>query len=178
MPFYASSNAIRVSKKINATEFDTFNTGYRMPHLVSSVSGTFNSTDAAISLSNSGCYLATSADRIVSYSGNYTFSNSFAWAWLKITTNANRTDVAIDNPIFITGSLLLRFYIGNNSLRGSYIITPMVFSGGIGFREEWQYANPYQVLDAPNGLYATDIANTNGNMGLTFSYTIYYGRFI
>jgi hypothetical protein len=178
MSFTANSNSISITQNVGANSYTTFDTSYRMPHIISSISGTFNSTDAAITLSSSGCFLATSADRIVSTSANYTFSNSFAWAWVKITNNANRTDVMIDNPIFITGSILLRFYIGNNSLRGSYILTPMVFSGGIGFREEWQYANPFQTLDAPAGLYATDVANTNGNMGLTFSYTLYYGRFI
>ena len=174
MTFYANTNSIRV---INGST-TVFDTSYRMPHLISSVSGTFNSSDAAITCGAGGTFLGLSADRVVSNSSNYTFNNSFAWAWFKVTTNANRTDVMIDNPIFVTGSLLLRFYIGNSSLRGTYIITPMVFSGGIGFREEWQYANNLQINNAPTGLYPTDLTDTNGNLGLTFAYTLFYGRFI
>jgi hypothetical protein len=53
----------------------------------------------------------------------------------------------------------------------------MIYSGGIGFREEWQYANNTN-SNVPGGLWPTDGTNTNGNMGLVYSYTLFYGRFI
>lgn len=171
--FNASNNSISVSSG-SQTIFDT---SRRMPHIISSVSGTFNSTDASITSGANGTYVSRVSDNYVHASSIYTFSNSFAWAWLKITNNANRTDIMVDNPIFVTGSILLRFYIGNQSLRGSYVLTPMVYNGYLGFREEWQFANPVQT-SVPSGLYPTDPTNTNGNLGLTYSYTIYYGRFI
>jgi hypothetical protein len=171
--FYANNNSIEIS---NATQ-TIFSTSRRMPHIVSAVSGTFNSTDATITSSSSGVFVSTTHDTYVASNGNYKFEDSFVWAWLKITTNANRTDLDIGNPIFLTGSVLLRFYIGNNSLRGSYILTPMIYGGHIGFREEWNFANN-NITNPPGGLYATDVAETNGNLGLTYSYTLYYGRFI
>lgn len=171
--FFANNNSIEIS---NATQ-TIFSTNRRMPHIVSAVSGTFNSTDAAITSGPSGVFVNTTTDVYVANSANYKFADSFVWAWLKITTNAARTDLDIGNPIFLTGSVLLRFYIGNSSLRGSYVLTPMIFNGSIGFREEWNFANN-NITNPPGGLYATDLAETNGNLGLTYSYTIYYGRFI
>jgi hypothetical protein len=171
--FYANNNSIEIS---NATQ-TIFSTSRRMPHIVSAVSGTFNSADATITSSSNGVFVSTTKDTYVASNGNFKFADSFVWAWLKITSNANRTDLDIGNPIFLTGSVLLRFYIGNNSLRGSYILTPMIYGGHIGFREEWNFANN-NITNPPGGLYATDVAETNGNLGLTYSYTLYYGRFI
>lgn len=171
--FFANNNSIEIG---NSTQ-TIFSTSRRMPHIVSAVSGTFNSTDATITSSSSGVFVSTTTDTYVASSANYKFADSFVWAWMKITTNAVRTDLDIGNPIFLTGSVLLRFYIGNSSLRGSYILTPMIYEGHIGFREEWNFANN-NITNPPGGLYATDIAETNGNLGLTYSYTLYYGRFI
>ena len=170
--FNASSNSIQITNGTNTI----FDTSYRMPHVLSSVSGSFNSTNAAISTTG-GVFVNTVSDNIVDSKTYYQSSNSFVWAWFKITTNATRTDLQINSPVFLTGSILLRFYINNNSLRGSYIVTPMIYSGGIGFREEWQYADSTN-SNVPGGLWPTDSTNTNGNMGLTYSYTLYYGRFI
>jgi hypothetical protein len=170
--FNASANSIKISNG-SQTIFDT---SYRMPHILSSVSGSFNSTNAAIT-ANGGVYVNTVTDNIVDSKSYYQSANSFVWAWFKITGNPTRTDLQINSPVFLTGSILLRFYINNNSLRGSYIVTPMMYAGGIGFREEWQYAdNTNNVV--PGGLWPTDSTNTNGNMGLTYAYTLYYGRFI
>jgi hypothetical protein len=134
------------------------------------------SANASISTSG-GVFVNTTADNVVDTKSYYTLSNSFIWCWIKVTANDTRTDLQIGSPLFLTGSLLLRFYINNSSLRGSYIITPMIYSGGIGFREEWQYADNTNSI-VPGGLYPTDISNTNANMGLTYAYTLYYGRFI
>jgi hypothetical protein len=170
--FNASANSI----KINNGSQVIFDTSYRMPHILSSVSGSFSSTNAGISTAG-GVFINTVTDNIVDTKSYYNFSNSFLWAWIDITRNDVRTDLQINSPLFLTGSLLLRFYINNSSLRGSYIITPMIYSGGVGFREEWQYADNTNTI-VPGGLYPTDGTNTNGNMGLTYSYTLYYGRFI
>lgn len=169
--FYANANSI----KINNGSQNIFDTAYRMPHILSSVSGTLSSTNASISTTG-GCFVNTTTDHVVDSKSYYQFSNSFVWAWLKISTNATRTDLYMNSPIFLTGSVLLRFYVNDNSLRGSYILTPMIYSGGIGFREEWQYANSN--TNVPGGLWPTDATNTNGNMGLVYSYTLFYGRFI
>jgi hypothetical protein len=171
--FYANSNVIKINNGSNVV----FDTSYRMPHILSSISGSFNSASATITSGASGTFVNTTTDNIVSNASYYQFSNSFVWAYIDITTNSDRTDVYTGNPIFVTGSMLLRFYVGHSSLRGSYILTPMVFSGGIGFREEWQYADNQQTT-VPGGLFPVDVSNTTGNLGLTYQYTLYYGRFI
>lgn len=170
--FNASSNSISIS---NGTQ-TVFDTNARMPHILSSVSGTFNSSNAAINTTG-GVFVNTTTDNILDTKSYYQFSNSFVWSWFKVIGNPNRTDLQINSPVFLTGSILLRFYINNNSLRGSYILTPMIYNGGIGFREEWQYADNTN-SNVPPGLWPTDFTNTNGNMGLTYAYTLFYGRFV
>jgi hypothetical protein len=170
--FNASANSI----KINNGSQVVFDTAYRMPHILSSVSGTFDSATATITNSG-GIYVNTITDHILDYKSYYQFSNSFVWAWFKVTVNPDNTDLAVQDSIFLTGSALLRYYIGAESCVGSYIITPMIYNGSIGFREEWQYANN-TISKVPAGLFPTSTANTAGNLGLTFSYTLYYGRFI
>lgn len=170
--FNASTNSIKITNGVSTI----FDTSARMPHILSSVSGTFSSGNAAISTTG-GVFVNTTTDHVVDSKTYYQFNNSFVWAWLKITGNPGRTDLNLGSPIFLTGSVLLRFYINNSSLRGSYIVTPMIYAGGIGFREEWQYADGTNT-SVPSGLWPTDSTNTNGNMGLTYSYTLFYGRFI
>lgn len=172
--FKASSNAITISN--NSGSAAVFDTGYRMPHVLSSVSGTFNSTNATISTSG-GVFINTVTDNVVASNSFYQFNNSFVWAWVTIITNPDRTDLTMSSPIFLTGSIILRFWLANGSLRGSYVLTPMIYNGGVGFREEWQYADNTNTT-VPGNLFPTDSTNTNGNMGLTYSYTLYYGRFI
>ena len=169
--FKASANSIQIN---NGSQV-IFDTSYRMPHILSSVSGTFNSASASISTSG-GVFVNSTADNIMDYKSYYQFSNSFVWSWIDIISNDVRTDIQISSPLFLTGSLLLRFYINNNSLRGSYILTPMIYAGSIGFREEWQYADNTNT-NIPGGLYP-DISNTTGNLGISYKYTLYYGRFI
>lgn len=150
-----------------------FSTDYRMPHIVSSVHGTFTTQNAACAANGSTVLINSKVNIYADTSSNYVFANSFVWCYLKPLVNRNRTELNVGNPIFITGSTIARLYIQDKAYRGALIYTPRVWDGYIGFEQETTYN--YTGAVPPTELWVT---SGNSNPGITFEYTLYYGRFI
>lgn len=170
MAFLASNNSIQVLDGSNAI----FSTDYRMPHIVSVVSGTFTTENAPINITGSTYTVNSSINIYVSSSSNYKFANSFCFGYLKAITNAERTEIDTNNPIFVSGTLCTRIYIEDNNYRGALLITPRAWDGQIGFVQEHTYK--FTRSTPPPHLYINS-TNTAVNPIIGFSYTLYYGRY-
>ena len=170
MSFLAQSNKISINNGVSTI----FSTDYRMPHILASVSGTYTTVDAPISISGGQYTMASSIDTYVAASSMYTFANSFVWAYIKPTANAHRTEINVGNPIFLCGTICLNINIDNNGYRGAILLTPRVYDGYLGFNQENTH-NCAHTVD-PGYLYIKP-GGTAVNPNVTFSYTLYYGRF-
>jgi hypothetical protein len=102
-------------------------------------------------------------------------SNSFIFAYLRVTQNGERVDVETASPIFVAGTLCMRIYIEDSGYRGAMLITPTIFEGGIGWTVENSYLNDSS-SDSPN-LYLND-TKTACVPGIGITYSLYYGRYI
>lgn len=151
-----------------------FSTDYKMPHIVSSVSGTFTTPTSSITMSGGQVIIQSLQDVYVDTSSNYTEANSFCWAYLKPTVGGGQTDVDVGSPIFLTGTINLRLYIQDASYRGAMLVTPRAWDNYIGFRFEHTYK--YTGTFPSPGL-SPDVAGTTSSPGIQLAYTIYYGRF-
>jgi hypothetical protein len=171
MTFTAQSNYIGVDNGST----NIFNTGLRMPHILYSISGTYSTQNAPISISGSTYSMFSTINTYVATSDDFVFTNAFVWGYMKPTVNADRTEVDTGNPIFISGTLCTRIYIEDSNYRGSLLITPRAYNGYLGFQEEHTYR--FNRATVPGHLY---IGATNDyvNPSIQFTYTLYYGRFI
>lgn len=170
MTFTAQNNSMVIG---NGTT-NVFTTDYRMPHILSTVSGTFSTVNSPIYLTGSSYAMSYSVIIPVQNSSIYTPYNTFVLAYIKPTVNVEKTEIDTANPIYVSGTICSRIYIENNAYRGSLLITPTVWNGSIGFIQENTYrfdrTTPPKYLDI-------DPTNTYVNPGITFAYTLYYGRF-
>lgn len=121
-------------------------------------------------------YICNSSQNYYLRSGSHlTAANSFAFAYIRVRANGQRTEVDTMNPIFVAGSLCLRLYIEDNGYRGAMIITPRVWDGYLGFNVEHTYN--YTRSSDPASLYI-DATRTLSDPQITIDYSIYYGRYI
>ena len=170
MTFTASNSKIQLDNGGTVN----FNTDSRMPHIISSVTGTFSTQDAPISAGPN--YVANSTINIyAAASANYKAANSFVIAYIMPIHNAERVEINTGNPIFLCGTMCLRIYIEDSRYRGALLLTPKAWDGNIGFIQEHTYKHTRS--SEPKHLY---IGPTNDyiNPGVAFKYTLYYGRFI
>jgi hypothetical protein len=178
MTFTAQSNYIGVDNGST----NIFNTGLRMPHILYSISGTYSTQPAPISIAfdyspgiNAYTMLST-VNTYVATSDDFTFANAFVWGYIKPTANAERTEIDTGNPIFISGTICTRIYIEESSYRGALLITPRAYDGYIGFQEEHTYRANRGTN--PRELYISATSPYYVNPSIQFTYTLYYGRFI
>lgn len=151
-----------------------FSTNYKMPHIVSSVSGTFTTPTSTITLAGGQVVIQSAENVYIDSSSNYTEANSFCWAYIKPIVGGGKTDIDVGSPIFLTGTINLRLYLQAAGYRGGILITPRAWDGYIGFRYEHTYL--YTGTYPPAGL-DPDIPGTTSSPGIQLAYTIYYGRF-
>ena len=170
MTFYATTNSISVT---NSSGAPIFSTDYRMPHIVSSISGNLTTADSSIVVGGT-TNMNSRQEIYVDSSSNYVFANSFVWGYLKPVYNVQRTEISTGNPIFICGTICVRLYIQDSGYRGSLLLTPRAFDGHIGFVQE----NTYNYTGTPPADLFVDVTNTYSNPAIQFSYTLYYGRFL
>lgn len=170
MSFTASNSKIEIASGGTVN----FNTDNRMPHIVSTITGTFSTQDAPISAAPN--YVANSTINI--YCGTstaYKAANTFVIAYLMPVNNIERVEVNTASPIFLCGTMCVRIYLEDSQYRGALLLTPKVWDGNIGFIQEHTYK--FTRTTEPNHLYIGP-DNTYMNPGVAFRYTLYYGRFI
>lgn len=172
MSLYTNNNLIRIDKN-NVSVFDTT---LRMPHIVDYVyEGNWIIPSMPITISGTSYTANSSQNYYKKTSSSFTAANSFVFAYIKVRNNSNRTEIDTNNPIFVSGSLLMRLYIENNGYRGAMIITPRAWDNYIGFNVEHTY-NFTRSSDPPH-LYLNAARNACDPQ-VSIDYSIYYGRYI
>lgn len=175
MTFNAQSNRIRIySSSAQGGTGTVFDTNWRMPHIVSSVTGTFQTANASIA-NIGGTRINSQVNIICDYSTAYASSNTFCWGYIKPIINRDRTEINTGNPIFVSGTICVRLYIEAKGYRGAILLTPKVWDGSIGWMQEHTFN--YSAWPPPIEVRA-DATNTYANPSITFAYSLQYGRYI
>ena len=174
MTFTAQNNRIKIEASQSQGGGIIFDTQWRMPHIISSISGTFVTANASV-VNSFGTRINSQVNIVCDYSAAYTPSNSLVWGYIKPIINRNRTEIDTGNPIFVSGTIMVRIYIQASGYRGGLMYTPKIWNGAIGWMQEHTYN--YSTWPPPVEL-RTDIYDTVSNPHITFAYSLFYGRYI